>query len=52
VQRDEGDLAGRVAQAIEQIGADVDADDLVPEPLQCVLDARAGAQRDAALDRL
>jgi len=51
VQRDERDLGGRVVQAIEQIGADVDGDHVVPQSLQRVLDARARAQRDPSLER-
>ena len=43
--------AGR-AEALDEVGADVDRDDVVAEALERVRDARAGAQRDVALQRL
>jgi hypothetical protein len=51
VQRDERDLRAVLAQPLDEVGADVDRDDLVPEPLERVLDARARLQRDLALER-
>ena len=44
--------SGRSArQAVDEVGADVDRQHVVAEPRQRVLDARAGAQRDRALQR-
>ena len=51
VHRDEGHVGPLGAQALDQVGADVDRQHLVAEPLQRVLDPRPGAQRDAALQR-
>ena len=44
--------SGRSAvQAVDEVGADVDREHVVAEPRQRVLDPRAGAQRDGALQR-
>ena len=51
VQRDERDVGPSPLSRLDEVGADVDRDDLVAEPLQRVLDARAGAQRHLALER-
>ena len=52
VQRDERDVRRRASRRrVDQVAADVDRDDLVAEPLERVLDARARAQRDLALER-
>ena len=52
VQGDERDVGrARRAAASTRSCADVDRDDLVAEALQRVLDPRAGAQRDLALER-
>ena len=40
-----------LAQPRDEVAADVDADDVVAEPLQRVLDPRARAQRHLALER-
>ena len=48
---DEGDVGLLGPQAFHEVGADVDRDDLVAEPVERVLDAGAGAERDAALQR-
>ena len=51
VHGDEGDVGPLGDQALDQVGADVDRQHLVAEPLQRVLDPRPRAQRDAPLQR-
>ena len=51
VHRDEGDVGALGLEPPHQVGADVDRQHLVAEPLERVLDPGAGAQRDAALER-
>ena len=51
VQGDERDVRALGLQAVDEVGADVDRQHLVPEPRQRVLHPRAGAQRDRALQR-
>ncbi len=51
VHGDEGDVGPLGAQLLDQVGADVERQDLVAESPQRVLDPSAGAQRDAALER-
>ena len=51
VQADERGVDLDLAQPLDEVVTDVDRAHLVPEALERVLDARAGAQRDLALQR-
>ena len=51
VQGDKRRVGPFGAQALHQFRADVNCRDRVPEAPQCALHTRAGAQRDAALQR-
>ena len=44
--------ARAAVEPLDEVRPDVDADDVVAEPLQRVADPRAGAQRDLPLERL
>jgi hypothetical protein len=51
VHRDERHVGALLPQPPDQVPASVDRDHVVAEPLERVLDAGAGAQRDLALER-
>jgi len=50
VQGDEGGVGALSDQPLDKVGADVERQWLVPQAIQCVLDARPRAQRDAPFE--
>ncbi len=51
MQGHERDVRARLLEPVDEVGADVDRGDVVAEALQRVLDLRAGAEGDLALER-
>ncbi len=52
MQRHERDVGAGLAEPVHEVRADVDRHDLVAEPVERVLHARARAQRDLPLERV